>query len=362
MGIKRQRDGAGDRLRRGAKRALYRAARAVGLFRLARRLMRKGLRILCYHGVAMDDEARFSPHTFITPETLRERLDYLADQKYPVLGLEDAVTRLRKKDLPPGAVVITFDDGFYSTAAVAVPMLRERRQPVTIYVTTYHCIKETPGFQLLIQYMFWKSPRTEVDFGDIGGLDLGPVSLDDKSGGFAMGMLMGLGGDGSTEPERCNYARQIGERLGVDYDEIVRSRLMSVVTTEEVRRLAAEGVDIQLHTHRHRFPADEAAVLKEIADNRAVLEPLVGRPLRHFCYPSGVYHPAALPWLAAAGVETATTCVPGLNYAKTPRLLLRRFLDGENISQIEFEAEVSGFAEVMRRLRRALRWAAEGPQ
>jgi peptidoglycan/xylan/chitin deacetylase (PgdA/CDA1 family) len=346
---------AGDRVHRAAKRALFHVARAVGLFRLTRRLTRKGLRILCYHGVAMDDEAQFSPHTFITPETLRERLDFLAEKKYPVLGLEEAVTRLKKGDLPPGAVVITFDDGFYSTAALAVPMLRERRQPVTIYVTTYYCIKGTPGFNLLIAYMRWKSPKKVLEPVTLAGFDIGRVLLkNEKQSEFAL-LPFRIHAGHLTDPERCNLAREFGRRLGVDYDEIARSRRLSVMTPEEVRQLAGEGVDIQLHTHRHRFPDDEAAVLKEIADNRAVLEPLVGRPLRHFCYPSGVWSPAALPWLAAAGVETATTCEPGLNYADTPPLLLNRFLDGENISPIEFEAEMCGFAELLRRMRALLR-------
>jgi peptidoglycan/xylan/chitin deacetylase (PgdA/CDA1 family) len=346
---------AGDWIRRGVKRALFHVARAVGLFRLARRLTRKGLRILCYHGVAMDDEAKFSPYTFITPETLRQRLDFLADQKYPVLGLEVAVAKLQKGDLPPAAVVITFDDGFYSTAALAVPMLRERRQPVTIYVTTYYCIKGTPGFDLLIAYMRWKSPKKVLEPVTIAGFDIGRVLLkDEKQSEFAL-LPFRIHAGHLTDPERCDLARELGKRLSVDYDEIARSRRLSVMSSDEVHKLAAEGVDIQLHTHRHRFPEDEAGVLKELADNRAVLEPLVGRPLRHFCYPSGVWSAVALPWLAAAGVETATTCEAGLNYADTPPLLLNRFLDGENISPIEFEAEMCGFAELLRHLRAVLR-------
>lgn len=34
---------------------------------------------------------------------------------------------------------------------------------------------------------------------------------------------------------------------------------------------------------------------------------------------------------------------------------LRRFLDGENISQVEFEAELSGFMELARKARGVLR-------
>jgi hypothetical protein len=99
------------------------------------------------------------------------------------------------------------------------------------------------------------------------------------------------------------------------------------------------------------LPEDQALVEREILQNRAFLEPLGTTDLKHFCYPSGIWSERHWPSLAALGVATATTCDPGLNYPSTPRLSLRRFLDGENIAQIEFEAELSGFCELLRRAR-----------
>lgn len=55
------------------------------------------------------------------------------------------------------------------------------------------------------------------------------------------------------------------------------------------------------------------------------------------------------------GIESATTCLSGFNYPNTARLELRRFLDGENIAQVEFEAEISGFLELGRKLRGIVR-------
>jgi hypothetical protein len=37
-----------------------------------------------------------------------------------------------------------------------------------------------------------------------------------------------------------------------------------------------------------------------------------------------------------------------LNYPETPKLLLRRFLDSDIVSDIEFEAEICGFGELIR--------------
>jgi hypothetical protein len=51
-------------------------------------------------------------------------------------------------------------------------------------------------------------------------------------------------------------------------------------------------------------------------------------------------------------VTSATTCLSGFNDANTPLLGLKRFLDGENISEIEFSGELSGFLPLARAILR----------
>ncbi len=123
----------------------------------------------------------------------------------------------------------------------------------------------------------------------------------------------------------------------------------------QIGELAADGVDIQLHTHRHILPADRAGVEREIRDNAAVLEPIAGSAREHFCYPSGIYDASRLPWLEALGIRSATTVAPGFGYRDTPRMELPRILDSEALADIEFEAEMSGFIELTRKLRTRLR-------
>ena len=80
----------------------YRAAKALGLFGVARALTRRKLRILAYHGAELADESRFSPTLFIRPETFAARLELLR-REYPVLPLGEAVRRLKDGTLPPGS-------------------------------------------------------------------------------------------------------------------------------------------------------------------------------------------------------------------------------------------------------------------
>jgi peptidoglycan/xylan/chitin deacetylase (PgdA/CDA1 family) len=108
-------------------------------------------------------------------------------------------------------------------------------------------------------------------------------------------------------------------------------------------------IDVQLHTHRHRMPRAHGAFTREIVDNRRRISALAdGAALpRHFCYPSGAYAAVFLDWLRAQGIESATTCIPGLAARGSEPLLIPRLLDTMVTSDLTFEAWASGFAALL---------------
>lgn len=320
-----------------------------GLFAVSRFITRNGVRILCYHGFAFGDETEFRPALFMSPETFRRRLKALETLRYPVMSLEAALAGLDKGQLPRCATVLTIDDGFYGVYAHAVEPLRAHNFPATLYVVTYHCVKQTPIFRLVVQYMFWKTTRPTLDLADLGSPLNGRYSLDSSTARDEAALkIIGLAEACGSEAERVGIATRLGEFLGIDYNWINLARILSLMTPEEVRSVADQGIDIQLHTHRHRLPRAEDLAIKEIDDNRAVLEPLLGKRLDHLCYPSGVWSADLLPCLTRAGIKSATTCDAGLNYPPTPPLQLKRILDGEDLSQIAFEAEMAGYKHLLR--------------
>jgi peptidoglycan/xylan/chitin deacetylase (PgdA/CDA1 family) len=332
--------------------AVYRLARALGLFWLSRRLTRDKLRILCYHGLSTTDEEQFRPGLFMTPELFRDRMQILKRGRYPVLGLAQAVEAAYSAKLPPCAVVITFDDGFFSTLSLALPTLWTFGFPSTVYVTSYYVTHEHPIFRLAVQYMFWKSKAQVVSLSALGVPPGGDLPLEEASDrNRAAWQIIGFGETQLDEPGRLKLSTDLAAQLGIDFASVVRTRSLSLMTRSEIASAAARGTEIQLHTHRHRFGSSESVVQQEITDNRAVLEPLVGVPLRHFCYPSGEWSRDALPHLEKLDIATACTCDPGLNGRRTHPLTLKRFLDAQHVSMIEFEAELCGFSEFMRRLR-----------
>ena len=329
-----------------AKRTFYYGCKTMGLFRAAAHLSRGTLPILCYHGFARADEHRFRPTLYVTPALFRERLDWLAREGYTVLPLDEAVTRLRKRQLPAKAVVITIDDGFASVATSAAPLLREYGYPATVYVTSYYVKHQRPVFRLLVQYLFWKSA---VDAPDLAGLlpepDAGPAA-----GAGVMDRLIDYGEQQLDNEGRERLLAGLAGRLKVNLDSILEQRLFALMSPEEIRALETDGLDVQLHTHRHTLPLDAATVSREVTENRECLAPLTGTPLQHFCYPSGDWSEGHLPLLASLGIKTATTCDPGLNTATTPPLALKRILDKQDLPAIELEAELCGFKPLLRRL------------
>jgi peptidoglycan/xylan/chitin deacetylase (PgdA/CDA1 family) len=315
-----------------ARRAVLPVLKHAGMFALARYLTRRGLRVLCYHGIALGDEHQFNPLLFMTPEAFRDRLARLKRLGHPVISLHDAV----RGDYPDAATVITFDDGWSGTL-LAADMLAEHDFPSTLYVTTYYVQTGTQVFNVLVHYLAWKSAKR----------------LDLKKWDLSAGSL--------ADPEFMNQVLSAGERLNWRLrqelaDELCHAagvpeatRLFRLMSMADLRRVTECGMNVQLHTHRHRFrPDDTMGNKKELNENRMILAAVATGPLEHFCYPSGNYSRAQFATLAEENIMTAVTTEGGFNFADTPAFAMTRFLDGQSIPGILFEAELCGVPELAR--------------
>jgi peptidoglycan/xylan/chitin deacetylase (PgdA/CDA1 family) len=344
----RKRQAQGGRLLR---RLILRLAKVAGLFALARRRTAKDLRILCYHGAALRDEHHFRPGLFIRGETFAKRMRFLVDRGYPVLELGEALELLEKGALPRRATVVTIDDGWYGTYRVMAPVLHRLGLPATLYVATYYLEKQTQVFDVAAAYAMWRARQGTLDLAAVTPSLSGIFSLADQSQRDAACEALSDHASGLATAEDCQaLLRRLCQTLELrDWQEIERDRVAAYMDEHEARELLAMGIDLQLHTHRHRFPGEAPdAAVAEIEANRRALSRLTNRPLSHFCYPSGQYTKDQLPLLRRLGIASATTTRPGFNRPGTPRHELRRFLDSDAISQIEFEAEISGFRELFR--------------
>ena len=321
---------------KGIKRAAFGLLEHAGLFGAYARSgwRRERLVILCYHGISLEDEHLWDPTLYMSPEDFGRRLEILRRGGYNVLPLGDAIERLYARDLPPQAVAITFDDGGYDFYARAWPLLRSYGYPATVYLTTYYCSDNRPIFDPASSYLLWKMRGRVVD-----GLDL---RTETSRRAAWQGLLRSAAESGFSADEKDRLLARLAGLAGIDYAQWRAKRLLHIMNPREVGELHAAGLDVQLHTHRHRTPEDHALFLREIRENRSQIQELTGAAADHFCYPCGVTRPAFLPWLAEAGVRTAVTCVPrAASHASHP-LLLPRFADHGNLSAVEFAGYVSG--------------------
>lgn len=308
---------------------------------------RRRLLILCYHGVSKYDEYEWAS-LYIAADTFRRRMQILKDQGCNVLPLAEALTRLRDGTLPDRAVALTFDDGLHDYYSVAFPILESFGFPATLYLTTYYVEFNRPVFDPMCSYMLWKA-RALQRFEWPGVLET-PVTLDDTGRRTGAAALVQYAAKRKLSGrEKDDLLAQLAGRLGLDYEDLCRKRVLHLITPEEATELGARGADIQYHTHRHRVYRSRERMFAELQDNRRRIVSYTSKEPRHYCYTGNFYLPQHPGYLREYGIESATTLERGLCTANTDPLLLPRIGDGMALSDLEFRAWISGTADFMPR-------------
>jgi hypothetical protein len=207
-------------------------------------------------------------------------------------------------------------------------------------------------FDLMLAYLLWKGTGRTLEWPEALG---DPVSLTSENRPTAWRLVSRFVSEaGYSGREKDLLLGELAGRLAVDYGDLGSRRILQLMNPDELRIVAAQGFDLQLHTHRHRMPREKDLFVKEIEDNRRALH-IDGKDnggFRHFCYPSGVYYAESGGWLRQCGVLSATTCDPGLASQSSDSYYLPRFSDAMNVHDIVFEGWVSGAAGLLPRRRR----------
>jgi peptidoglycan/xylan/chitin deacetylase (PgdA/CDA1 family) len=334
------------------KQATLGGLKKFGVFTLARhsRWRRSRLLILAYHGVSLEDEHLWNSALFMQPDYFRARMELLKRRRCAVLPLDEAIRRLYANDLPENCVALTFDDGHYGFYKMARPVLKEFDFPATVYLTTFYVHYNRPVFDDVCSYLLWKGKRTTLDLRPLTGQDGKIDTSSSVSRAAARDHLIGFVRRRKLPAEeRDALAARLARQLWIDYDELCAKRILHLLNPDEVRQLADEGIDIQLHTHRHQSPGARQLFGLEVEENQARVYQMTGRPARHFCYPNGIFNNDLFRWLAEMEIVSATTCDPGLASRNSNPLSLPRLVDTNNLSALEFEGWLTGVAAALPR-------------
>jgi peptidoglycan/xylan/chitin deacetylase (PgdA/CDA1 family) len=336
------------------RRTLFHFLRLIGAFRIAQHFTRKQLRILCYHGFSITDEHVLRPYVFMRPQTFARRMQILRKRGVAVVSLDEGIARLRENRLANAETVITFDDGWRSNLEV-IPLLHEFGYPACIYVTTEHLSATTEAFNVSVAYLVHASRKESVVVHGLHPAIDGTYRIKEDPDGVTSSLLSAAGRIHSLG-ERQRLLAPLAQCLGIDYQKFIRDGRLQFLDAQQIKDVSEQGISIQMHTHTHRLPEDSFdAMSEEIIRNRDAIADLTGVTPVHFCYPSGEHAKCHPEWLARLAIVSATTCEAGCNDGRTSLLLLNRYLDSESTSDIEFEAEIAGVRELLRRARRMIR-------
>jgi peptidoglycan/xylan/chitin deacetylase (PgdA/CDA1 family) len=318
----------------------------LGGFWLARKLNRGNTCVLCYHGFAYEDEYLFRPKLFMRPETFAKRMKWLSNSSYKILSLEESLDNKSRDN----TVVITMDDGWAATHELVGTTLIKHQYPLMLYITSYYAQKQGAVINVALSYILWKS------LGKTLVINEPLLSINKK-------YVISVENTVNIVNELCQYIDEledffVRQQVLLDIAKQLKVSLYSngqlmfrSLNAIELNKLQYSNVDIQLHTHRHCSPQIEPDFKREISQNVDYLQQIeLKNTLQHFCYPSGEYYLPQIPWLKESGIVTATTVFSGMLTLDTECLQIPRFLDGEDVHQLEFEAELCGLASAVREL------------
>jgi len=256
------------------------------------------LSILIYHRVL----AQPDPLLPSLPDVRRfERQMALLKRCFHVLPLSVAVSCLRRQRLPARAAAITFDDGYADNVEHALPILRRHGLNATFFIASAYL----DGGQMWNDDVIAHARHT----------GLGPAALEQL-----LQQLKYL-----PFEHRLRAARALAPPRQADL----------MMTTAQLQALAAAGMQIGAHTHRHPIlsAVPDAEALADIAQGKRMLEEITQAPVTLFAYPNGRpgadYGQRHVEMVSLLGFEAAFSTVAGAAYEGSAMLQLPRFTPWE---------------------------------
>jgi peptidoglycan/xylan/chitin deacetylase (PgdA/CDA1 family) len=334
-------------------RLLFRLLRALACFLgahvVARRLHRRDLLIVNYHGLRADDDPRRS-WLLLARSRFASQLDYL-ERHYRVVSIDAALGELWNGGLRAPTACITFDDGYRNNLTIGLPELERRRFPATIYLATGLIGADRRIWTTEVELLFEQTRQSSVDLSGIG-LGAWPLRTDAErtKAGFAVKERLKV----LPQAERETALHALRVVLGVPRPDDGGTH--ALLDWSEVRAMEQTGlVTFGGHTVNHEILSTlaDADVTTEVTESVRAVSSLGRGTSKTFAYPNGRrrdFDHRAVAALRAAGRVAAVTTIGGLNTPQTDRFALRRVVIGDRVTMSDFKLMTSGFLSDARRV------------
>lgn len=294
------------------------------------------LRVLTYHRVERSD-ANPPPYPGVTipPDIFAEQMRYIREH-YHVVSAEVLIDAVHARGgLPRRSVLVTFDDGYRDFRDHAWPVLKALEIPVVLFVPT--AFPGDPGQSFWwdrLRHALINTTRRDALETPLGRLRLGSFRERENAYTRLRAHVKQM-----PHPEALAWVR------ATSLDLAVPPPPPAVLSWDELRELASEGVTVGSHTRTHplltRIPIEE--VRAEVAGSLRDLERELGMVLPILAYPAGAFDDGVVRILADEGYVLAFTTVRGVNELKKAHpLTLRRINVGRRTSLALLRAQLMG--------------------
>ena len=293
--------------------------------------------VIGYHRVVDDvaAAAKTDMQTMLTSRAMLERhIDWIG-RHFQFVSLDDVGDRIERGEaFPRPAAAVTFDDGYRDVYEHAVPMLKRKGIPATMFVVTdlvgrsgwqvhdrlYHLLDKAYGS--------WKDPwigltRLCAD-ADVRATDIPGMRAASRNPYSAVTTILPALSQADADRLMAVLDAQVGNGTAA---------VPRTATWEMLEDMHRDGFTIGSHTKTHVWLAHESPErgFDEVAGSKLEIERRLGAPVRHFAYPGGQFTPQVVGLVARAGYRFAYTACEHQDAAH-PELTIRRLLLWEGSS------------------------------
>jgi peptidoglycan/xylan/chitin deacetylase (PgdA/CDA1 family) len=301
---------------------------------------RDQLLILAYHRVLdIGEEARFAQDPELVSASVEdfERQMGFVRKHFNVLRLADVADCLeRNRPLPPRSLVVTFDDGHLDNYTHAFPVLRGLGMPACIFLSTDY-IGSTRMFWFdRVAQLLYHAPAGQWRFADVPiVLPAHDVPARRAAAGALLRRLKQV-----PDAQRLDCVAALEETFGA-FVPAAGAPSRSALNWEEVRKMAAAGIEFGSHTCSHPILTrlDERGLTRELEESRRVIGDRLGSPVDIIAYPvgkAGAYDERVIAASRRCGYRLGISYETGINRVGQLQPFALRRLAVERYTRLPF--------------------------
>lgn len=257
-------------------------------------------RIIFWHGVDENPNPIIEAENINKDEFIRQ-LDYM-QKHYEIISIDEFYKRFSANKLNGKEIVLTFDDGYRNNLTVLAPVLRKRKLPFTVFITTSNISNNTLFPTSILRLAVYGSSLKKLFIPSLN-LEFMIGTKDDKKQTHVILNKYIKRSPLNVVEEICNDI--IANFSNVKWNNIINKySAVNPLNWDEVRELISFGCTIGSHCVEHiccHSNQKEEEVKYQIIESKKIIENKLGVTCNYFAYPNGDYTDISNKYVTEAG-------------------------------------------------------------